>query len=95
MVPQMEGNFDVTVRVTGAFGLKGVEAGVLISDGTNEFRFGRGSDDTKNSTMWATVPNGRGVTYNPLVKNNFKPVYIRLERRENVLTMKHSTDEQE
>jgi regulation of enolase protein 1 (concanavalin A-like superfamily) len=95
MLREIEGDFDVTVRVTGAFAQKGREAGVLITDGTNDLRFGRGSDQNNSLIVAVSVRNRSGVSASSVVGDNLKPVYIRVERRKNVLTVKHRTDRQE
>jgi regulation of enolase protein 1 (concanavalin A-like superfamily) len=95
MLREIEGDFDVTVRVTGAFAKNGLEAGVLISDGTNDLRFGRGSDQNKSLIVSVSVLNRSGVSASSVVGDNLKPVYIRVERRKNVLTVKHRTDRKE
>ena len=95
MLREIEGDFDITVRVTADFSPGGLEAGVLISDGTNDLRFGRGSDRNNSLIVRVSVRNHTGVSASSVVGDNLKPVYIRVERRKNVLTVKHRTDRQE
>lgn len=88
MLREIEGDFDVTVRVTGSFRQEGRAAGVVITDGTNDFRFCRASNQNKSLTVMVAVPTSKGILNGVSGGSDGDDpelVFIRIERRKNIL----------
>ena len=99
LLRDVEGDFSVEVRVGGRFEHKNPQngqlrrgAGLLLSDGDKLVRFGRVVDENNVMVLGVFCPPMSGSTGDPSTVQN--PTYLRIERRNNVLTLKHSTDRQ-
>ena len=102
LLREVEGDFDVQVRVMGDFSQvdpnKGEErraAGLVLTDGTSFVWFGRSEDQDNTLALTVNAPPMRGVARSSEAKDRFKPVHIRMERRKKVLTVKFRTNGQD
>ena len=100
LLREVEGDFAVEVRVGGQFSHANPKpgdmrrgAGILLTDGVNLIRFGRVVDENNGMSLSVVTRTMSGSTGDP--SGVLEPTYLRVERRKDVLTVKHSKDRRE